>query len=129
MTVVELKTNKDNRGSLTVIEGGQDIPFDIKRCYIIHHLEAARGGHAHPHTRQIVIAVHGSIRMELSDGVMRKSFDLNSPTQGLLINPMTWIEIVEFSQDAVVSVLASTHYDHKLTIRDWDQFTVLKNQM
>ena len=126
MNIIDLKTNVDARGALTVIEGDSDIPFDIKRCYILHHLEAARGGHAHPHTKQLVIATHGTIRMNLHDGEVLKSFVLDSPTSGLSINPMTWIEIVEFSPGAVVVVLASTHYDHKLTIRNWEQFISMK---
>jgi dTDP-4-dehydrorhamnose 3,5-epimerase-like enzyme len=126
MKLIDLKTNVDARGALTVIEGESDVPFDIKRCYILHHLEAARGGHAQPYTKQLIIAVSGSVRMVLHDGNTPQSFVLETPTTGLSINPMTWIEIAEFSSDAVVCVLASTHYDHKLTIRNWNQFLSIK---
>jgi hypothetical protein len=126
MKLINLKTNIDVRGSLTVIEGESDVPFDIKRCYILHHLEAARGGHAHPYTKQLVIAVNGSVQMVLHDGESSHSFLLDTPTTGLFVNPMTWIEIAEFSSGAVVCVLASTHYDHSLTIRSWDQFVSMK---
>ena len=126
MKLIDLQTNVDARGALTVIEGETDIPFDIKRFYILHHLEAARGGHAHPHTKQLIIAVSGSVKMLLHDGNASQTFILDTPTTGLSINPMTWIEIAEFSSDAVVCVLASTHYNHKLTIRNWNQFLSIK---
>jgi hypothetical protein len=126
MKLIELSTNIDVRGSLTSIEGGVDTPFDIKRCYMVHHIEAVRGGHAHRENHQIVIAAAGSIRMDLNDGQNSKSFLLASPTTGLIIDPMTWIEIPEFTSDAVLVVLASTHYDHKKTIRDLKQFMELK---
>jgi dTDP-4-dehydrorhamnose 3,5-epimerase-like enzyme len=127
MNIIELKTNVDNRGALTVIEGsGIDIPFDIKRCYILHNLSEARGGHAHPLTQQIVICVNGWANIKLHDGVEGRDFILNKPTIGLLINPMTWIDITSFSEGANIMVLASTHYEHKLTIRDMQQFLNLK---
>ena len=122
MKLIDISTNKDARGALTAIEGGIDIPFDIKRCYLVHHIEAVRGGHAHRENHQIVIAAAGSIRVDLNDGQKCKSFMLESPTKGLIIEPMTWIEIAEFTSDAVLLVLASTHYDHKKTIRDKRQF-------
>jgi dTDP-4-dehydrorhamnose 3,5-epimerase-like enzyme len=120
--LIDLKTNNDSRGSLTAIEEALDIPFEIRRCYLLHHLEAARGGHAHRDTQQLVIAASGSIRISLSDRTMSRSFILDAPARGLLINPMTWIEIPEFSLGAVVVVLASTHYRHDRTLRDLDLF-------
>ena len=126
MKLIDLSTNIDARGSLTSIEGGIDIPFDIKRCYMVHHIEAVRGGHAHRENKQIVIAAGGGVRMDLHDGQNSKSFWLESPSTGLIIDPMTWIEIPEFTSDAVLVVLASTHYDHKKTIRDMKQFMELK---
>lgn len=126
MKLIELKTNVDVRGSLTSIEGTIDVPFDIKRCYIVHHVAAARGGHAHPDTQQLVIATAGAVRMDLHDGQASQSFRLETPTKGLLINPMTWIEISEFTSGAVLVVFASTHYNHQKTIRNWDQFITLK---
>ena len=128
MKLIDLSTTIDVRGSLTSIAGGIDIPFDIKRCYMVHNIEAVRGGHAHRENQQIVIAAAGSIRMDLNDGQNAKSFLLESPATGLIVDLMTWIEIPEFTSDAVIVVLASTHYDHKKTIRDMKQFMELKNQ-
>lgn len=122
MRTIKLSTIEDSRGALTSIEEGVDIPFDIKRCYIVHHIMAARGGHAHPENQQLVFAAAGKIRMDLNDGSQSKSFWLNDPSVGVLIDSMTWIELLEFSEDAALVVLASTHYDHSKTIRNWDEF-------
>jgi hypothetical protein len=122
MQLVKLKNNVDSRGSLTAIEADIDIPFEIKRCYLLHHLEAARGGHAHRDTQQLVIAASGSLCMRLSNGEESKAFNLDSPTIGLLIRPMTWIDISEYSTGAVIVVLASTHYKSDRTIRSWAQY-------
>lgn len=122
MQLVKLKNNVDSRGSLTAIEAHIDIPFEIRRCYLLHHLEAARGGHAHRDTQQLVIAASGSLCMRLSNNQESMEFSLDSPTIGLLINPMTWIDISEFSTGAVVVVLASTYYNSDQTIRSWEQY-------
>ena|SRR3990167_4669263 len=121
--LVQLPTNIDDRGALTAIEAGIDMPFDLNRCYLLHHLSAARGGHAHKETYQLVVSAAGSCQVCLSpDGIQKKTFELNTPTQGLLIAPMTWIELPVFSSDALILVLASTHYESSKVIRDWDVF-------
>ncbi len=117
MKLIDLNTNVDSRGSLTSIEAISDIPFEIKRCYLLHHLNAPRGAHAHRDTEQILIAASGSFEVCLFDGDISKKFSLNSPNYGLLISPMTWIEILVFSPNAVAVVLASTHYNSERTIR------------
>ena len=51
---INLFSVKDARGVLTAVEGGVDIPFEIKRVFYMHHVVkgAARGGHAHRDTDQ-----------------------------------------------------------------------------
>ena len=120
--LIDLPTFNDQRGALTFIEGNLDIPFNIKRCYYLHHITMPRGGHAHRETSQIIIAVSGSCQMSLSDGEEARIFDLNSPSIGLYFDPMLWIEIPKFSDDAIILVLANTHYDSKKTIRDWHEY-------
>ena len=52
---IQLKTLGDERGQLVVLEGKQEVPFDIKRVYYIYELDAdlPRGFHAHKKTQQI----------------------------------------------------------------------------
>jgi len=125
MKIVKLNTIEDSRGALTSIEGGIDIPFNIERCYVIHHILAARGGHAHPDTRQLVFSTSGKIRIDLSNGADSKTFLLDHPAIGLLIEPMTWIEMPEFGENSVLVVLANSHYDHNKTIRDREKYLKL----
>jgi hypothetical protein len=120
--LIDLPSVNDERGKLSFIEGGLNIPFDIKRCYFIYDILMPRGGHAHRETYQIIIAASGDFQLQLSDGENSKIFNLNSPSVGLCFDPMLWIEIPKFSADATVLVLASTHYDSKKTIRDWQEY-------
>ena len=127
--LIELPTINDERGVLTAIEGGINIPFAIKRCYFLHHLTMPRGGHAHRATSQIIVAVNGDCEIKLSDGKVSKFFKLNSPVVGLIFDSMLWIEIPKFSNNATILVLASTNYDSKKTIRNWDEYLNIVNSI
>lgn len=119
---LELPTHSDERGALTAIEGGIDLPFEIKRVYLLHHTTADRGGHAHRETRQVVVALAGSCVMVLSNGRESRQYTLDSPERGLLLGPMLFIRMTRFSADAAVVVMASSHYDKSLSIRTWAEY-------
>ncbi|MCX8044170.1 MAG: FdtA/QdtA family cupin domain-containing protein [Desulfobacterota bacterium] len=126
---IELPSNRDNRGILTSIESGIDIPFTIKRVFYMHHIVSDRGGHAHRDTDQVVIAISGRFVMELSDGIEHRFFELDDPTRGVYIPRMIFIKMYNFTPDAVCCVLASTHYDITRSIRSWEEYLqVVKNQ-
>ena len=119
---VELPSNVDERGVLTSIESGQDIPFEIKRIFYMHHITTDRGGHAHADTEQVVTAAAGRFKMDLSDGVDTRTYVLDDPTRGVYTPPMVFIELYDFSPGAVCLVLASTHYDIEKSIRSWEAY-------
>ncbi|WP_448203913.1 sugar 3,4-ketoisomerase [Azospirillum sp. sgz302134] len=120
--LVDLPSHGDDRGVLTAVEGGRDIPFEIRRVYFLHHITADRGGHAHRDTHQIVTAVAGRFDLILSDGTNERSFTLDSPTRGLLFGPMLFIRMSNFTDDARAVVMASTHYDKHRSIRSWEEY-------
>jgi dTDP-4-dehydro-6-deoxy-alpha-D-glucopyranose 2,3-dehydratase len=121
------KCNTDKRGSLTAIEGGYDIPFDIKRAFYIHNVVEDRGGHTHLETDQFAIAVHGKLKILVSDGHESKVFILDSAEHGVYLPRMTWTRLMDFSEDAVCLVLSSTHYDMDKSIRKWNDYLAFRN--
>ena len=128
---INLFSVKDARGVLTAVEGGVDIPFEIKRVFYMHHVVkgAARGGHAHRDTDQIAIAVSGSINILLSDGEQEVSVTLDDPSCGLYLPRMTWTALQDFGDNGVCLVLASSHYDMNKSIRDWGSYLTELNLM
>jgi hypothetical protein len=122
--MVELSTIPDVRGSIVVAEVGDHLSFPIERAYWLHGVPegAHRGGHAHRELQQVLVAVAGSLTVHLDDGVVQASFPLDRPDRGLLIGPMVWRELSDFSAGAVCLVLASHRYDEADYFRDPDTF-------
>ena len=119
---IALPSHADDRGVLTAIESGQDVPFEIARVYFVHHVIAERGGHAHRDTQQVVTAVHGRCELVLSDGTRERVFTLDDPGRGVLVGPMLFIRMRDFAPGTVVASMASTHYDKNRSLRTWDAF-------
>jgi len=117
----------DERGSLVALEGGDTIPFDIKRIYYIFNTKegVSRGFHAHVNLKQVAVCLMGSCRILLDNGIEQEQVWLDSPEKGLLINELIWREMHEFSHDCVLLVMASEHYDECDYVRDYEKFKVL----
>lgn len=114
----------DERGKLVVIEGGQTIPFDIKRVFYIYGSDATvvRGEHANRESEFVLINVAGTSKVRITDGKEEFIVELNKPMMGVYIPKMIWKDMYDFSADSVLLVLASTHYDGKEYIRSYDQY-------
>ena len=127
---ISLPKISDPRGNLSFIEGGQHIPFDIKRVYYLYDVPGGsdRGSHAHKSLHQFIVAMSGSFDVVLDDGKQKRRFHLNRSYYGLYVCPMMWRDLDNFSSGAACMVLASTHYDAKDYIRDYSQFLQLSNQ-
>tara|TARA_R110001583_G_scaffold81019_1_gene216699 strand:- start:41 stop:442 length:402 start_codon:yes stop_codon:yes gene_type:complete len=121
---INLKSLGDDRGGLVAIEANQDIPFDIKRVYYIFATQknVARGFHAHKELQQLAVCVAGKCKMVLDDGTKKEEVWLDSPNKGIIIKDMIWHEMYDFSEDCVLMVLASEHYDESDYIRNYDEF-------
>jgi WxcM-like, C-terminal len=128
--VIDLPKISDPRGNLTFIEGGRQIPFDIQRVYYLYDVPggAERGGHAHKGLTQLIIAMSGSFDVVLNDGHHKRRFHLNRSYQGLLVCPMIWRELDNFSSGSVCMVLASNLYDEEDYYRNYQDFMAAVQQ-
>ena len=120
---IALPNHHDRRGNLTIV-GHDDIPFSITRIFYAWSVPEGteRGGHAHRVTQQFVIAISGQISLDLTDGVNRRSFQLESPDRGVYIPPMIWRDIDNFSSGSVCMVLASDYFQEADYFREYDKF-------
>jgi UDP-2-acetamido-3-amino-2,3-dideoxy-glucuronate N-acetyltransferase len=124
VTLHRLPLVTDLRGSLSVGEIGQHIPFGVERYFLVFDVPSAetRGEHAHHQCHQFLICVAGSVAVVADDGKNRQEFLLNRPNQGVHLPPMTWGTQYKYSKDAVLLVLASHHYSSADYIRNYDDF-------
>ncbi len=120
----------DERGKLVVIEGGKAIPFEIARVFYIYKSDSTvvRGQHANKESEFVLINVAGKSKVRITDGEEEIVVELNKPMMGVYIPKMVWKDMYDFSEDSVLLVLASTHYDGNEYIRDYDQYLeIMKN--
>lgn len=114
----------DERGQLVALEELKNVPFQIKRVYYMYDTvkDMHRGRHAHKNLEQILVCVHGSCKVLLDDGADQEIVSLDKPNEGIYISGNTWRELYDFSDGAVIMVLASEYYHESDYIRDYDEF-------
>lgn len=122
--LLDFKEKGDDRGKLVIVEGNQDIPFEIKRLFYIYGSDrnVIRGQHANRNSEFVLINVSGTSKVMVTDGKKKQVVELTKPRQGVYLPKMVWKEMYDFSPDSVLLVLASTHYDGGEYIRNYEDF-------
>jgi acetyltransferase-like isoleucine patch superfamily enzyme/dTDP-4-dehydrorhamnose 3,5-epimerase-like enzyme len=124
VTLHRLPYVNDLRGNLSFGEVANQIPFEVKRYFLVYNVASKeiRGEHAHRSLHQFLICVHGRCHVVADDGTNRQEFVLDSPTIGIHLPPMVWAVQYKYTEDAVMLVLASDRYDPASYIRDYSEF-------
>lgn len=122
--LLDFKEKGDDRGKLVIVEGNQDIPFEIKRLFYIYGSDrnVIRGQHTNRNSEFILINVSGTSKVMVTDGKKKQVVELTKPRQGVYLPKMVWKEMYDFSPYFVLLVLASTHYDGGEYIRSYEEF-------
>lgn len=120
----ELPLVNDLRGSLTVAQYAETLPFVPNRVFLVFDVPGkdVRGEHAHRTCHQFLICVKGSCAVVVDDGENRAEIMLDRSNFGLYLPPMIWGIQYKYSPDAVLMVLASDIYKSEDYIRDYDVF-------
>lgn len=130
-TVKQLNLPKimDDRGNLTFIEGGNHIPFQIKRIYMIYDVPGGeiRGSHAYKELDEVIVALSGSFDLKIEDGVDTLVYTLNRSYNAIYVPHGLWRTLKNFSTNALCLVLASTEFDESDYVRDYNDFRILNN--
>lgn len=127
---IKFQSHEDDRGNLVAIEEYKDIPYSIKRVYYIFKAKngGVRGQHAHKTFEETLICVSGQCTIHLDDGKTTEEIILNNPGEGVYVAPGMWREMYDFSEDAVLLVLASELYNEEDYIRNYDEFYKIVSQ-
>lgn len=122
--IINFRDLGDERGKLVVIEGEETIPFKIQRVFYIYDSDntVVRGQHANRESEFVLINVAGKSKIRITDGKEELSVLLDRPMMGVYIPKMIWKDMYDFSEDSVLLVLASTHYNSNEYIRDYEEY-------
>lgn len=122
--ILEFQEHGDERGNLVIVEGNQDIPFEIKRVFYMYGTDSTmvRGSHANRKSDFVLVNVAGKTKIKVDDGFSTAIIELDKPRMGLYIPKMLWKDMYDFSSDSVLLVLSNEHYDSEEYIRDYNEY-------
>jgi hypothetical protein len=108
--LIDLPLFEDKRGCLNVIE--KNLPFDIKRVFYIYNVDdSVRGKHRHHKTIQAAVCIKGSCVISNDNNIERHDFLLNNPNKCLILYPEDYHSMHQFTNDAILLVVASEYFD------------------
>ena len=128
--MLEFPQRGDESGHLVIVEGAKDIPFDIKIIFYIYGSDknVVRVQHANKKSQFVLINVAGKSKVKVKDGLGNEAvFSLNRPHTGIYLPQMVWKDMFDFSENSVLLVLSSEHYDPDEYIRDYSDFVQIVN--
>lgn len=113
----DTKQVKDlERGTLIPFED-YNLPFKIKRVFILDNPKKTRGKHAHYQLEEILVPIVGSFLLTLEfKNEVTNNFMI--PGSGVYITPTTWRTLSVFSDNCIVLSLCSLNNTEKDVIRD-----------
>lgn len=100
-----------------------DIPFIPKRIYTVTGIpkNAIRGEHAHYETQQILVCIKGTIIIYLDNGYSVQECVLNEG-EHVFMDKLVWDHQKFTTDDDIMLVISSTHYDINDYILDKEKF-------
>jgi hypothetical protein len=70
----------------------------------------------------VLINVSGTSKVKVDDGEHQRVFELDRPHIGIYLPKLIWKDMYDFSEDSVLLVMASEHYDANEYIRDYNEY-------
>ena len=116
------RVNRDERGLLAAIEFSQ-VPFTVRRIFWITDVTPGsdRAGHAHRTCEQFLFCARGSVTAVVTGADGTTYSRTLALGETLHLPPLHWLVLSDFSEGAVLGVLASQPYDRSEYIEDMSQ--------
>lgn len=105
------RVHGDTRGDLVAFERSSSLPFPLERVFFmkVDERSGERGGHANS-CHEYIVAVAGSVVIDVDNGRERASVRLTGHDQALWVGPGVLLRLRDFSRDTVLLVCASQSY-------------------
>ncbi len=111
VSVVDVPVHADPRGTLSSIAFAEH-GLEVVRAFVVSAPDGAiRGGHGHRRTRQLVLRVTGTIRVELRRAGRTAEVTLDATTPAVLIEPGVWSRQTYLGDHPSIVVFCDTEYD------------------
>jgi UDP-2-acetamido-3-amino-2,3-dideoxy-glucuronate N-acetyltransferase len=127
-TLGDVNLIRDSLGTLQVLEFKENLPFLPKRMFTLSEVPPGimRGGHAHRKCEQFLLLQSGCVNVKIFNGSEWERTKLDGLDATVYVPSLNWLELSDFSTNAVVLVLASRHYEETDYIRNMDEFIAIK---
>ena len=121
--------NIDERGTLTSVELSKFTGKVFKRFFLISKVKGGeRGGHAHIYTDQVLKVIEGNMVLIYENNSEKISKFLNKLSPPVCLPKLTWVEMHDISEDALILVLSSDEYNFKNSLRSYHDYKKFINQ-
>lgn len=109
--LLDLRVHADSRGELVAFESFSNLPFALERVFYLRVDDpaAVRGGHANS-CDELIVALVGSVTVELDDGRQQSRIRLGCKDRGIWIRPGIVITLRAFEPGTLLLVCASAPY-------------------
>jgi len=127
--VLSLPGDRKESGALNYWEDKTIFPKGIQRCFWITKVDelASRGNHAHWNESQLLVALSGSVAINVESVAGEiTSFTLSAPDRGLFVPPLHWVS-VKFTPNAVLLGMSDLEFSEEDYIRDKNYFESLRD--
>ena len=115
--------NIDERGTLTSVEISKYTGKVFKRFFLISNVQGGRrGGHAHIYTDQVLKVLEGDMVLIYEKNSEKISKFLNKSSSPVYLPKLTWVEMQDISEDALILVLSSDEYNFKNSLRTYHEY-------
>jgi len=107
--IIDIKSFKDERGYLSVIEEDNHIPFEVGNSYWVYSILNS-DGHQRPEyidKSKLIVALSGEINVIVDNGIQIREFSLNHAYYGLLIPNGFNYKIMSCASNSVAFVIIS----------------------
>ena len=127
---MKFKTFHSDTGYLIPFSLKKDIPFTVKRIFIINGKKnKTRADHAHYKCSQYFVVIKGSVIVSYENGRGKFKKKLSSSNKNtLLLKPKTWCRVKFINKDSMLLVFCDREYEFNDYIEYYQNFLKIINK-
>ena len=122
--ISHFKSFKKKSGTLIPFSLKKDIPFKVKRIFLIYGKKNfIRGNHAHKKCSQFILPIHGKIEIQYEGKNFKRIKKLDyKKKESCYLKPLTWCRIKFLTNNSVIMVFCNREYEYKDYIENYKLF-------